>query len=216
MCRGKAYFTTPYTLGQFVLMDYLNKKVADGPLMTRIAASRSFEHPTQASRVRLSRLRAAAGAEPAWNGLPDEAGFLVTEEWRGTGTVVKTPRLLRDPRGRAGAASAARAEELRAPALPAASLLPPESRRRDAAPALSSPSPCAWPRPCRLAGTARQPTRTSPTTASHLPGLRRLRLRGHGGAAAVLHGRALGLPRPHAVAGVTPSRWRTSPAASAS
>jgi Ca-activated chloride channel family protein len=27
ICRGKAYFTTPYTLGQFVLMDYLNKKV---------------------------------------------------------------------------------------------------------------------------------------------------------------------------------------------
>jgi Ca-activated chloride channel family protein len=27
MCRGKAYFTTPYTIGQFVLMDYLNKKV---------------------------------------------------------------------------------------------------------------------------------------------------------------------------------------------
>jgi len=27
MCRGKAYFTTPYTLGEFVLMDYLNKKV---------------------------------------------------------------------------------------------------------------------------------------------------------------------------------------------
>jgi Ca-activated chloride channel family protein len=27
MARGKAYFTTPYTLGQFVLMDYLNKKV---------------------------------------------------------------------------------------------------------------------------------------------------------------------------------------------
>jgi Ca-activated chloride channel family protein len=26
MCRGKAYFTTPYTLGQYVLMDYLNKK----------------------------------------------------------------------------------------------------------------------------------------------------------------------------------------------
>jgi Ca-activated chloride channel family protein len=26
MSRGKAYFTTPYTLGQFVLMDYLNKK----------------------------------------------------------------------------------------------------------------------------------------------------------------------------------------------
>jgi Ca-activated chloride channel family protein len=27
ICKGKAYFTTPYTLGQFVLMDYLNKKV---------------------------------------------------------------------------------------------------------------------------------------------------------------------------------------------
>jgi Ca-activated chloride channel family protein len=26
MCRGKAYFTTPYTLGQFILMDYMNKK----------------------------------------------------------------------------------------------------------------------------------------------------------------------------------------------
>ena len=27
MCRGKAYFTTPMSLGQYVLMDYLNKKV---------------------------------------------------------------------------------------------------------------------------------------------------------------------------------------------
>ena len=27
MCRGKAYFTSPYSLGQYVLMDYLNKKV---------------------------------------------------------------------------------------------------------------------------------------------------------------------------------------------
>jgi len=27
MCRGKAYFTTPYSLGQYVLMDYLTKKV---------------------------------------------------------------------------------------------------------------------------------------------------------------------------------------------
>jgi Ca-activated chloride channel family protein len=26
MCRGKAYFTNPRSLGQFVLMDYLNKK----------------------------------------------------------------------------------------------------------------------------------------------------------------------------------------------
>jgi Ca-activated chloride channel homolog len=27
MCRGKAYFTTPWSLGQYVLMDFLNKKV---------------------------------------------------------------------------------------------------------------------------------------------------------------------------------------------
>jgi len=27
MCKGKAYFTTPWSLGQYVLMDYLNKKV---------------------------------------------------------------------------------------------------------------------------------------------------------------------------------------------
>ncbi|MCG6919488.1 MAG: VWA domain-containing protein [Acidobacteria bacterium] len=27
MCRGKAYFTNPWSLGQYVLMDYLNKKV---------------------------------------------------------------------------------------------------------------------------------------------------------------------------------------------
>jgi Ca-activated chloride channel family protein len=27
MCRGKAYFTSPYSLGQYVLMDYLNHKV---------------------------------------------------------------------------------------------------------------------------------------------------------------------------------------------
>ncbi len=27
MCRGKAYFTTPHTLGQYLLMDYMEKKV---------------------------------------------------------------------------------------------------------------------------------------------------------------------------------------------
>jgi Ca-activated chloride channel family protein len=26
MCRGKAYFTTPYTLGEYVLMDYMDRK----------------------------------------------------------------------------------------------------------------------------------------------------------------------------------------------
>jgi Ca-activated chloride channel family protein len=27
MCRAKAYFTTPYTLDRYLLMDYLQKKV---------------------------------------------------------------------------------------------------------------------------------------------------------------------------------------------
>ncbi len=26
LCRGKAYFTTPFTLGQYLLMDYVNRK----------------------------------------------------------------------------------------------------------------------------------------------------------------------------------------------
>jgi Ca-activated chloride channel family protein len=26
LCRGKAYFTTPYTLGQYLLMDYMQKR----------------------------------------------------------------------------------------------------------------------------------------------------------------------------------------------
>ena len=26
ICHGKAYFTTPYTLGEYVLMDYMDKK----------------------------------------------------------------------------------------------------------------------------------------------------------------------------------------------
>ena len=26
MCRGKAYFTTPQTLGEYLLMDYMNRK----------------------------------------------------------------------------------------------------------------------------------------------------------------------------------------------
>jgi Ca-activated chloride channel family protein len=27
MCKGKAYFTTPYTLGQYLLMDYMSRKI---------------------------------------------------------------------------------------------------------------------------------------------------------------------------------------------
>ncbi len=26
MCRGKAYFTSPYNLGEYILFDYLNRK----------------------------------------------------------------------------------------------------------------------------------------------------------------------------------------------
>jgi Ca-activated chloride channel family protein len=26
ICRGKAYFTTPHSLGQYILMDYMKKK----------------------------------------------------------------------------------------------------------------------------------------------------------------------------------------------
>jgi len=29
LCRGKAYFTTPYTLGQYLLMDYVGRKTRD-------------------------------------------------------------------------------------------------------------------------------------------------------------------------------------------
>ena len=32
MCRGKAYFTTPDTLGEYLLMDYMQRKSKDDPL----------------------------------------------------------------------------------------------------------------------------------------------------------------------------------------
>lgn len=48
-----------------------------------------FRHPTQASEVRLAIFDRAADTSPV-EGLPDEAGFLVTETWRGTSKVVKT------------------------------------------------------------------------------------------------------------------------------
>ena len=32
MCRGKAYFTTPYTLGQYLLMDYMSRKTKNRAL----------------------------------------------------------------------------------------------------------------------------------------------------------------------------------------
>jgi hypothetical protein len=54
-----------------------------------VIAREEFEHATQASRVVLSVFEAPAGDSPV-EGLPDEAGFLVTEEWLGASKVVKT------------------------------------------------------------------------------------------------------------------------------
>ena len=48
-----------------------------------------FRHPTQASEVRLTVFDRAADTSPV-EGLPDEAGFLVTETWRGASKVVKS------------------------------------------------------------------------------------------------------------------------------
>ena len=54
-----------------------------------ILEKQAFQHPTQASEVRLTLFERPADTSPV-EGLPDEAGFLVTETWRGTSTVVKT------------------------------------------------------------------------------------------------------------------------------
>ena len=54
-----------------------------------ILEERVFQHPTQASEVRLTLFERPADTSPV-EGLPDEAGFLVTEAWRGTSTVVKS------------------------------------------------------------------------------------------------------------------------------
>ncbi len=54
-----------------------------------ILEEHAFRHPTQASEVRLSVFERAADTSPV-EGLPDEAGFLVTETWRGASKVVKT------------------------------------------------------------------------------------------------------------------------------
>ena len=54
-----------------------------------ISQEQVFRHPTQASEVRLAVFERGADTSPV-EGLPDEAGFLVTETWRGTSKVVKT------------------------------------------------------------------------------------------------------------------------------
>ena len=50
---------------------------------------RVYRHPTQASEVRLTVFERPADTSPV-EGLPDQAGFLVTETWRGASKVVKT------------------------------------------------------------------------------------------------------------------------------
>jgi hypothetical protein len=54
-----------------------------------IIEEQRFAHPTQASEVRITVFERAADSSPV-EGLPDEAGFLVTETWRGTSKVVKS------------------------------------------------------------------------------------------------------------------------------
>ena len=54
-----------------------------------IVEQQVFAHPTQASEVVLAVFERPADTSPV-QGLPDEAGFLVTETWRGTSPVVKS------------------------------------------------------------------------------------------------------------------------------
>ena len=70
-----------------------------------------FAHPTQASEVRLTVFERAADTSPV-EGLPDEAGFLVTETWRGTSKVVKSLGFFRS-RDEAQACLRRRTETLR-------------------------------------------------------------------------------------------------------
>lgn len=49
----------------------------------------SFAHPTQGSRVTLAVFEQRADHSPV-QGMPDEGGFLCTEEWKGSSKVVKT------------------------------------------------------------------------------------------------------------------------------
>ena len=54
-----------------------------------VVEERTFQHPQQASLVRLVAYDRPAGLTHV-EGMPDDAGYLVTEEWRGASKVVKT------------------------------------------------------------------------------------------------------------------------------
>jgi hypothetical protein len=75
-----------------------------------IIGERVYRHPQQASTVRLVVYDRPAGLSEV-EGMPDEAGFLVTEEWRGASKVVKTLGFFND-REAALERQAARAHEL--------------------------------------------------------------------------------------------------------
>jgi hypothetical protein len=75
-----------------------------------IVEERTFQHPQQASLVRLVVYDRPAGLTHV-EGMPDDAGFLVTEEWRGASKVVKTLGFYTD-RGAALGRLGARAQEL--------------------------------------------------------------------------------------------------------
>jgi hypothetical protein len=69
-----------------------------------------YQNPQQASQVRLVAYETAAKTSHV-EGMPDDAGYLVTEEWRGVGKVVKTLGFYPD-RTAALERFAARAQEL--------------------------------------------------------------------------------------------------------
>jgi hypothetical protein len=59
-----------------------------------VVAERSFRHPYQASRVRLAVFERQKESTVA--GMPDDSGYLVTEEWKGSSKVVKTLGFFKD------------------------------------------------------------------------------------------------------------------------
>jgi hypothetical protein len=75
-----------------------------------VVEERTFQHPQQASLVRLVVYDRPAGLSHV-EGMPDDAGFLVTEEWRGASKVVKTLGFSTDRAATLGRL-AARAQEL--------------------------------------------------------------------------------------------------------
>lgn len=87
-----------------------------------VVEERVYQHPHQASQVRLVVYETPPDGSHV-NGMPDDAGFLVTEEWWGAGKVVKTLGFFQD-RAAAVGRLASRASQLEtqryAPVAPAA------------------------------------------------------------------------------------------------